>query len=636
MAGFLPFSIASIGATPHAATDAAPTPQTGAEGAFASVLAEMAGVETGAETGGSHAGSAVQRLKLAFAASDARPATFDLGGLEVKVEGVRFVRSGDAPAAGMNAAGMNIAELARLAPQAGGKPEGARTAEAQAEQAAQDAGEAGQPDQPLPLPLAERPKANAKAAEAADAAPEAVDTPVQSEQAVAQNAHLAALEGAAPKAAAPAAGFGVAAAADAPVADVDMAEAQPETESAPRDAATPRVNAQADSRPLTNTAAPGMTPPMTPPVTPAMMPGAAEAAQGQTRTQAQAAAATPVDEAVAATLAALAPAAGQARGAHLPGADGRAADGLMTDGLMTDAAGAGLAGKPEAGDAQAPAQTMTAQTMTGKPAAAETNTTFGLADKPSADPAAVAERARMAAPEAEQQKIDTGRIDTARADAAQTAQSARPAAMTPEQAANQTATTQPASAQAATTALPEGFQPLNAAPGLAQGHGAAAQAAAQPAQPFGAEVVKVPTPQHLPEAMGLAISRHVSAEATEFTLRLDPAELGRVEVKLEMGKDGKATVSIQADNASTFDLLRRDSHALERALAEAGLKLDSGGLNFSLRQQDGQNPQQFAGEGGQRPATGRMQDASLAANEQDNTPAPTRRSGGAGLLDLSI
>lgn len=632
MAGFLPFSIASIGATPHAATDAAPTPQTGAEGAFASVLAEMAGAETGAETGGSHAGSAVQRLKLAFAASDARPATFNLGGLEVKVEGVRFVRSGDASAAGMNAAGMNIAELARLAPQAGGKPEGAPTAEAQAEQAAQDAGEAGQPHQPLPLPLAERPKANAKAAEAADAAPEAVDAPVQSEQAVAQNAHLAALEGAAPKAAAPAAGFGVAAA-DAPVADVDMAEAQPETESAPRDAATPRVNAQADSRPLTNTAAPGMTPPMTPPVTPAMMPGAAEAAQSQTRTQAQAAAATPVDKAVAATLAALAPAAGQARGAHLPGADGRAADALMTG-----AAGAGLAGKPEAGDAQAPAQTMTAQTMTGKPAAAETNTTFGLADKPSADPAAVAERARMAAPEAGQQKIDTGRIDTGRIDTARAdaAQSARPAAVTPEQAANQTATTQPAAAQAATTALPEGFQPLNAAPGLAQGHGAAAQAAAQPAQPFGAEVVKAPTPQHLPEAMGLAISRHVSAEATEFTLRLDPAELGRVEVKLEMGKDGKATVSIQADNASTFDLLRRDSHALERALAEAGLKLDSGGLNFSLRQQDGQNPQQFAGEGGQRPATGRMQDASLAANEQDNTPAPTRRSGGAGLLDLSI
>lgn len=635
MAGFLPFSIASIGATPHAATDAAPTPQTGAEGAFASVLAEMAGNDAGAETGGGHAGSAVQRLKLAFAASDARPATFDLGGLEVKVEGVRFVRSGDASAAevnaaGMNIAGMNIAELARLAPQAGGKPEGAPTAEAQAEQAAQDAGEAGQPDQPLPLPLplAERPKANAKAAEAADAAPEAVDAPVQSEQAVAQNAHLAALEGAAPKAAAPAAGFGVAVAADAPVADVDMAEAQSETESAPRDAATPRVNAQADSRPHPGTAAPGMTPPMTP--------EAAEAAQGQTRTQAHAAAATPVDEAVAATLAALAPAAGQARGAHLPGADGRAADGLMTD-----AAGAGLAGKPEAGDAQAPAQTMTAQTMTAQTMTDKRGgTILDAADKPSADPAAVAERARMAAPEAEQQKIDTGRIDTgridtARADAAQTAQSARPAAMTPEQAANQTATTQPAAAQAATTALPEGFQPLTAAPGLAQGHGAAAQAA-QPAQPFGAEVVKAPTPQHLPEAMGLAISRHVSAEATEFTLRLDPAELGRVEVKLEMGKDGKATVSIQADNASTFDLLRRDSHALERALAEAGLKLDSGGLNFSLRQQDGQNPQQFAGEGGQRPATGRMQDAALDAPEQDNIPQPARRSGGAGLLDLSI
>ena len=736
MAGFLPFSIASIGAAPQVAPDAAQAPQTGAEGAFAAVMAELAGkgevaeglpfglAQTAAQSAAQPAGSAVQRLKLAFAASGAMPIKIDMGAFGMNAaNGAGMIAPAFAAPAAEAETPVAAEELAAIAPQAGAAPETKRAADktdgdrAQGSRPGAEAGrqpvisdiqpEQAQPAVPgktaveaaQPLPAAERPAGVNKKAETASA-PDSVigDTAVQPEAVVAQApaqpvnfAQPSAKEQAAAKTAAeagfaptlevgtaengetvpaPATGAraGVAGNADdaapeapAPQAPAPDAGPKPRRDVEGRDVATNRhdLTGRAQTRPLTATVTQLSTEP------------AQAWDQPQTRTEAQTQAQTPAQpkaqaqasvsapaEAEAATVAALAPAAGVAASAVREAAGAPAAERVTNAAPTVDAAQAAQAHKPEiaqaaaqAGIADNPAQEgfmapflagLTAGTperkaaqaggeaaapaMTAKLAAADT--VSSLAVKPVAEPAAgIAERAAAERTQTAEADGAQPKMDAARADAAQTAQSARPAAVTPEQAANQTATAQ--------AALPEGLQPLNAPQATAQGYGSAPTA--QPAaQAHGADVVRVATPQQLPEAMGLAISRHVSAEATEFTLRLDPAELGRVEVKLEMGKDGKATVSIQADNASTFDLLRRDSHALERALAEAGLKLDSGGLNFSLRQQDGQNQQQFAGEGAQRQATGRMQEASLAAQEQDNTPRPTRRNGAAGLLDLSI
>lgn len=73
-------------------------------------------------------------------------------------------------------------------------------------------------------------------------------------------------------------------------------------------------------------------------------------------------------------------------------------------------------------------------------------------------------------------------------------------------------------------------------------------------------------------------------------IQLQPAELGKVEVKMDVDGDGRTTLTITADNKQTFDMLQRDRSGLERALADAGLKADSGDLNFNLRgeQQGGQ------------------------------------------------
>lgn len=87
--------------------------------------------------------------------------------------------------------------------------------------------------------------------------------------------------------------------------------------------------------------------------------------------------------------------------------------------------------------------------------------------------------------------------------------------------------------------------------------------------------------------------RNVAQTGTSrIHIQLHPAELGKVEVKMDVDSDGKATLTITTDNKHTFDMLQRDRSGLERALADAGLKADSGDLNFNLRgEQQGQQDQ---------------------------------------------
>jgi flagellar hook-length control protein FliK len=67
-----------------------------------------------------------------------------------------------------------------------------------------------------------------------------------------------------------------------------------------------------------------------------------------------------------------------------------------------------------------------------------------------------------------------------------------------------------------------------------------------------------------------------------FSVRLDPPELGRIEVNLNVRADGHAQAELSADKPQTLELLQKDASTLERALKDAGLNL-AGGLAFSLK-----------------------------------------------------
>lgn len=108
-------------------------------------------------------------------------------------------------------------------------------------------------------------------------------------------------------------------------------------------------------------------------------------------------------------------------------------------------------------------------------------------------------------------------------------------------------------------------------------------APAQPAQPMkAADAMPV-------QAVPIAIGLKALEGAREFEIRLDPAELGRVDVKLSISEDGRVQASLVVDRVETLALLQRDARTLERAFDQAGLTADANAIQFSLRQDgDGQ------------------------------------------------
>ncbi|MEQ8813737.1 MAG: flagellar hook-length control protein FliK [Thalassobaculum sp.] len=72
------------------------------------------------------------------------------------------------------------------------------------------------------------------------------------------------------------------------------------------------------------------------------------------------------------------------------------------------------------------------------------------------------------------------------------------------------------------------------------------------------------------------------------TIRLNPEELGKVDVKLEFSRDGSVRALISAERPETLDMLQRDARVLDKALQEAGLKTDQNSLQFNLQGGNGQ------------------------------------------------
>lgn len=98
---------------------------------------------------------------------------------------------------------------------------------------------------------------------------------------------------------------------------------------------------------------------------------------------------------------------------------------------------------------------------------------------------------------------------------------------------------------------------------------------------------------HLPvaEQVSTQISTAIKEGQDRIKISLHPSELGRVEVKLDIGHDGRVLAVVSVDKQETLDLLQRDARSLERALQDAGFDTDSNSLNFGLSQngQDGQD-----------------------------------------------
>ncbi len=171
-------------------------------------------------------------------------------------------------------------------------------------------------------------------------------------------------------------------------------------------------------------------------------------------------------------------------------------------------------------------------------------------------------------------------------------------------------TVQPASELQNT--LPKAQQPPAPASQPALDGGLARQPAAEPALPFRSDAelrLTQPnlqaniersaqtTPRFTPQSaqqLAAQITRRFDAGSRVFDIRLDPAELGRVDVRLELMPDQRVQAILSAERQETLAELQRSAKDLARALSEAGLDLDDDGLSFQLAEDN--DPSGFADE----------------------------------------
>ncbi|MGH1455688.1 MAG: flagellar hook-length control protein FliK [Alphaproteobacteria bacterium] len=112
-------------------------------------------------------------------------------------------------------------------------------------------------------------------------------------------------------------------------------------------------------------------------------------------------------------------------------------------------------------------------------------------------------------------------------------------------------------------------------------------------------------PHPATQLVSATIQKAVKAgDDTNIKLRLDPPELGRVEVKMSIDKDNKTKIILTAEKPETFMMLQKDSDVLQRALLESGLDMN-GEMSFELasdnhdfnRENSGQNQGRNADDG---------------------------------------
>lgn len=134
--------------------------------------------------------------------------------------------------------------------------------------------------------------------------------------------------------------------------------------------------------------------------------------------------------------------------------------------------------------------------------------------------------------------------------------------------------------------------------------------------------------------MAADIVRKLDGQSSRFDVQLDPHGMGKVDVAIEIDRDGKLTAALSFDSAQSASDLRGRAGELRLALEQAGFDIAEGGLTFDLSGQNagfsgreaGQQERAWNGRAFQRAQSGADEaDTSLAA--APSTPSRRTRSG---------
>jgi flagellar hook-length control protein FliK len=83
-------------------------------------------------------------------------------------------------------------------------------------------------------------------------------------------------------------------------------------------------------------------------------------------------------------------------------------------------------------------------------------------------------------------------------------------------------------------------------------------------------------------ALASRMSRKLQDGATRFQVRIDPPELGRVDVRVEIQRDGRTRAHLTVERPEALQELQRHARQIERALVADGIQFEQEGFSLSL------------------------------------------------------
>ncbi|MBY8337865.1 flagellar hook-length control protein FliK [Alteriqipengyuania sp. NZ-12B] len=138
-------------------------------------------------------------------------------------------------------------------------------------------------------------------------------------------------------------------------------------------------------------------------------------------------------------------------------------------------------------------------------------------------------------------------------------------------------------------------------------------------------------PGEIGRELGVEIARHTRDGRDSLTIRLDPAEMGEIHIRLQFDDKGTMRAHVTAESAAALDMLRRDSGDLARALGDAGVRTDGQSFQFEARSQ-GRGDQQ--GQQNRPEAHSGANTAQSEAEGDDGAQPARAKRLGSGSLDL--
>ncbi|MBR0550933.1 flagellar hook-length control protein FliK [Stakelama marina] len=135
----------------------------------------------------------------------------------------------------------------------------------------------------------------------------------------------------------------------------------------------------------------------------------------------------------------------------------------------------------------------------------------------------------------------------------------------------------------------DGASSLAAATGSGADHNTpkAADTIRMPSHTAPSEAVVSARAGQIGKDLAVEIAKHSKDGRDSLTIRLDPAELGRIHVRMHFDDQGSLRAHVSAESNAALDMLRRDSQDLARALGDAGVRTDGQSFRFDGRGQDG-------------------------------------------------